>query len=216
MTSLWDISGCIRVLQCLRSTVILPVPLLFKCPIWPRDLVLPSLTISIRIGERRPTSGRTGGNDNYETTYSVGPRFIWRTDEANYFLHSLVSLNRVSIGGLSAGNGIGAILGGGMDLPINKKLAFRLFEADYVWSRHNYSDFADSDFPDLRRASVRRRPPEHGTCFSWGGAPPVTPAASCSVQPTEVFVGEPISATVVHQQLQSQAYRHLCLERQRG
>src|SRR5208282_6688168 len=35
-----------------------------------------------------------------------------------------------------------------------------------------------------------------GLVFSWGGAPAVTPAASCSVQPTEVMVGEPITATV--------------------
>jgi hypothetical protein len=71
--------------------------------------------------------GQNWGDDNYETTYSVGPRFIWRTDDANFFLHSLVSLNRVSVGGLATGNGIGAILGGGMDLPITKRLAFRLF-----------------------------------------------------------------------------------------
>jgi outer membrane protein OmpA-like peptidoglycan-associated protein len=32
--------------------------------------------------------------------------------------------------------------------------------------------------------------------FSWGGAPPVTPTAACSVQPTEVMVGEPVTATV--------------------
>ncbi len=140
--------------------------------------------------------GQNWGNDNYETTYSVGPRFIWRTDEANYFLHSLVSLNRVSIGGLNAGNGIGAVVGGGMDLPINKKLAFRLFEADYVWGRHNYSDFADSDFPGLRRPSFEGVRLRTGLVFSWGGAPAVAPAASCSVQPGEVLVGEPITATV--------------------
>ena len=56
--------------------------------------------------------GQNWGNSNYETTYSVGPRFMWRTDGANYFLHSLVSLNRVSVNGLGANNGIGAILGG--------------------------------------------------------------------------------------------------------
>jgi hypothetical protein len=45
----------------------------------------------------------------------------------------------VSVSGLNAQNGIGAILGGGMDLPIKKWLAFRLFEADYVWAHHNYA-----------------------------------------------------------------------------
>jgi len=35
-----------------------------------------------------------------------------------------------------------------------------------------------------------------GVVFSWGGAPAVTPAASCTVQPSEVMVGEPITANV--------------------
>ncbi len=140
--------------------------------------------------------GQNWGDDNYETTYSIGPRFIWRTDGANYFLHSLVSLNRVSVGGLTTGNGIGAILGGGMDLPIRKGLAFRLFEADYVWARHNYADFAAPEFPDLRRPSFEGVRLRTGLVFSWGGAPPVAPAAACSVQPGEVLVGEPITATV--------------------
>jgi hypothetical protein len=140
--------------------------------------------------------GQNWGSSNYETTGSIGPRFIWRTDGANYFLHTLISLNRVSIDGLNAGNGVGAILGGGMDLPIKKWLAFRLFEADYVWGRHNYADFVTSDFPDLRRPSFEGVRLRTGLVFNWGGAPPVTPTASCSVQPTEVMVGEPITASV--------------------
>jgi hypothetical protein len=32
--------------------------------------------------------------------------------------------------------------------------------------------------------------------FNWGGAPALVPAAACSVQPAEVLVGEPITATV--------------------
>ena len=140
--------------------------------------------------------GHNWGSSNYETTVSVGPRFIWRTDSANYFLHTLVSLNRVNVSGLNSSNGIGGILGGGMDLPIRKNIAFRLFEADYVWGRHNYADFAASDFPDLRRPSFDGVRLRTGLVFSWGGAPPVTPAASCSVQPSGVMVGEPITATV--------------------
>ena len=110
---------------------------------------------------------------NYETTGSIGPRFIWRTDTANYFLHTMISLNRVSITGLNAGNGIGAVLGGGMDLPIKKWLAFRLFEADYVWGRHNYSGFVSSDFPNLERVSFEGVRLRTGLVFSWVVAPAV-------------------------------------------
>ncbi|MBZ5682569.1 MAG: OmpA family protein [Acidobacteriia bacterium] len=140
--------------------------------------------------------GHNWGSSNYETTGSAGPRFIWRTEDANYFVHALASYNRLAVNGLSPSNGIGVILGGGMDLPFGKWFAWRLFEADYVWAKHNYADFASSNFPSLRRPSLEGARLRTGVVFSWGGAPAVTPAASCSVQPTEVMVGEPITATV--------------------
>jgi len=140
--------------------------------------------------------GHNWGAGNYETTGSIGPRFMWRTDGANYFLHTLLSLNRLSVSGLNADNGVGAILGGGMDLPIRKWVSFRLFEADYVWARHNYSDFADTPFPNLRHPSLEGVRLRTGLVFNWGGAPALVPAATCSVQPSEVMVGEPITATV--------------------
>lgn len=139
--------------------------------------------------------GHNWGNSNYEFTGSVGPRFIWRTDNTNFFLHTLVSWNRVNVNGLNGSNGVGAILGGGMDLPIRKTLAWRLFEADYVWARHNYADFAAPEFPDLRRPSFGGVRLRTGLVFSWGGAAPVAPAASCSLQPSEVIVGESVTAT---------------------
>jgi hypothetical protein len=137
------------------------------------------------------------GTSVTESTGSIGPRFIWRTDSANYFVHTLISLNRVNVPGLNTFDGIGAVLGGGMDLPIRKWLALRLFEADYVWARHDYaSAAAPSPTNDLRNPSFDGARLRTGLVFSWGGAAPVTPAASCSVQPTEVMVGEPLTATV--------------------
>ncbi|MGA2645810.1 MAG: hypothetical protein ABSF15_13950 [Candidatus Sulfotelmatobacter sp.] len=140
--------------------------------------------------------GHNWGSGNYETTGSIGPRFIWRTDGANYFIHAMVSLNRLSVNGLNAQNGVGAVLGGGMDLPIKKWLAFRLFEVDYVWGNHNYHEFATSANENLERPELEGVRLRTGFVFSWGGAPAVAPTASCSVQPTEVMVGEPITATV--------------------
>jgi outer membrane protein OmpA-like peptidoglycan-associated protein len=97
---------------------------------------------------------------------------------------------------LNEPNGVGVILGGGMDLPITKSIAIRLFEADYVWTRLNYANYASPSFPDLRHPSEEGVRLRTGLVFSWGGTPEVAPAASCSVQPTEVMVGEPITATV--------------------
>jgi hypothetical protein len=140
--------------------------------------------------------GQNWGSANYEVTGSLGPRIMLRTDSANYFVHGMVSLNRLSVTGLNAQNGVGAILGGGMDLPLKKWVSFRLFEADYVWAQHNYTEFVSSLDDSLRRPSFNGVRLRTGFVFSWGGAPEVTPTASCSVQPTEVMVGEPITATV--------------------
>ena len=93
-------------------------------------------------------------------------------------------------------NGLGAILGGGIDVPFTKKFAWRLIQADYVFARHNYAGYADSNFPNLRRASLEGARFRSGIVLSWGGAEGIPPAAACTVQPTEVIVGEPITATV--------------------
>ena len=140
--------------------------------------------------------GHNWGDGNYETTASVGPRLMFRTEGANYFLHALGGYNRLAVSGLNPHNGIGAVLGGGMDLPLKKWLSLRLFEADFVWAHHNYGDDVGPQFSSLRRPNAEGIRLRTGLLFNWGGAPALTPAASCSVQPAEVMVGEPVTATV--------------------
>jgi outer membrane protein OmpA-like peptidoglycan-associated protein len=141
--------------------------------------------------------GHSWGNSNYESTFSAGPRFMWRTEGSNIFLHALLSYNRFSVKGLPNGtDGIGAILGGGWDLPFTKNFSWRVFEANYVFARHNYASYAAPEFPDLRRPTLNGARLGTGVVFSWGGAPSLTPTAACSVQPTEVMVGEPVTASV--------------------
>src|ERR1700674_1120866 len=140
--------------------------------------------------------GHNWGNSNYETTASVGPRLMFRTDGANYFLHALASYNRLAVSGLDTHNGIGAVLGAGIDLPIAKRVSLRLFEADFVWAHHNYADNVGPQFTSLRRPNGEGVRLRTGRVFNWGGAPALTPSASCSVQPTEVMVGEPVTVTV--------------------
>ncbi len=133
--------------------------------------------------------------DNYETTASVGPRLIFRTDNTAFFLHTLLSYNRLSIDGLNAKNGIGAILGGGMDLKLNRLLSFRLFEADYVWARQNYEENVSAAFPGLRRVGLEGVRLRTGLVFNFGYGAVLTPSAAVSLQPTEVMTGEPVTAT---------------------
>src|SRR5579863_8611298 len=66
--------------------------------------------------------------DNYETTLSTGPKLSLRSEDSNFFLHTLLSYNRLNVNGLPTGNGIGAILGGGWDLRVNRTLSLRIIE----------------------------------------------------------------------------------------
>jgi outer membrane protein OmpA-like peptidoglycan-associated protein len=133
-----------------------------------------------------------------EWTASFGPRIMWRTENANFFIHALAGFNRVTYDNtadIKGNNGIGAVLGGGMDLPFTKHIGWRVFQVDYVWTKHNYSDIAAIEIANLRRPTFEGVRLRTGLVFSWGGAPPLVPAATCSVQPSEVLVGEPITAT---------------------
>ena len=141
--------------------------------------------------------GYNGGNGNSATTASVGPRFMWRSENANVFVHALGGGNWLSVGGAKTGtNGIGALLGGGMDIPLSKAVSFRLFEVDYVLGHHNYASAAGPQFSSLQRPLMEGVRLRTGIVFSWGGVTPLAPAAACSVQPAEVLLGEPIAATV--------------------
>jgi hypothetical protein len=132
-----------------------------------------------------------------EWTASGGPRFIVRTETAAFFIHALGGFNRVTYdAGTITHNGIGGIFGGGMDLPLTKTFSWRVFEADYVVGRHNFSSIAGPGSPDLERPTFGGARLRTGIVVNWGGAEPVAPTAACTVQPTEVMVGEPISANV--------------------
>lgn len=139
--------------------------------------------------------GNNWNSFGFETTLSVGPRVMLRTPGMNFFAHTLIGLNHLNVNNLTGDNGLGAVLGGGIDLPAWPRLSIRLFEADYVLGRHNYANFVDQAFPDLRRVALNGVRLRAGLLFNLGGAPELTPSLSCSVQPSEVMVGEPITAT---------------------
>jgi outer membrane protein OmpA-like peptidoglycan-associated protein len=132
-----------------------------------------------------------------EWTAGAGPRFIVRTETAAFFLHALGSFNRVTYdAGSITHNGFGGIFGGGMDLSLTKMFSWRVFQADYVVAQHNFANLAGPQFPSLQRPTFEGVRLRTGIVVNWGGAEPVAPTAACTVQPTEVMVGEPITATV--------------------
>ncbi len=133
------------------------------------------------------------GNDF--STYSVGPRFTYRGEGVNLFVHTLLGANHLNLANLPSRTGIGAILGGGIDIPIVKQFSIRLIEADYQWARQNFAKEVPVSQPDLRRASYEGVRLRSGVVFNFGGAPAVPVSASCSVDHAEVMQGEPVTAT---------------------
>jgi hypothetical protein len=129
------------------------------------------------------------------STYSLGPRFTWRGDGINFFAHTLLGDNHIT-SPVGARNGIGAILGGGIDIPIVKRISLRLIEADYQWARQNYASTVPANQPDLRHSSFEGARLRTGVVFNFGGEPEVPPSAACSVDHAEVMQGEPVAATV--------------------
>ena len=132
-----------------------------------------------------------------EHMLSIGPRIMWRGDGVNFFAHTMLGLNILRPDGLPSSTGIGAVLGGGMDLKLVHGFDLRLFEADYVLGRHNYAGEAPATESSLQRPVLNGVALRTGIVFNWGGGEPMAPpAASCSLDHTEVMVGEPLHATV--------------------
>jgi outer membrane protein OmpA-like peptidoglycan-associated protein len=128
-------------------------------------------------------------------TVTFGPRYTYRGEGANYFIHTLLGWNRMNNPFTGPHNRIGAILGGGIDIPVNRSFGIRLFEADYQWVGENFSNLVPATQPNLRRPNWNGARLRAGILFYVGGAPEIPPTASCSVQPSEVMVGEPVTAT---------------------
>jgi outer membrane protein OmpA-like peptidoglycan-associated protein len=137
--------------------------------------------------------GDVGHNwDNYETTVSVGPRLMFRTEDTNFFIHALVSYNRLGIDGLEASNAVGGLAGGGMDWRLTRRFSWRVFEADWVGATHHYPQFFPAALARPGLSGVRLR---SGLVFNMDFPAGQPVAASLSVQPAEVMVGEGITAT---------------------
>ena len=122
---------------------------------------------------------------------SFGPKFTYRTTHVAPFLEALVGDHRLTPDAFHDINKLGFMFGGGLDFKVTKHVALRVPRVDYVMSSYRYGPSATTRSTDLRgiRAQV-------GVVFTWGGEHKVTPPrAACSVQPTDVFAGEPVSAS---------------------
>jgi outer membrane protein OmpA-like peptidoglycan-associated protein/opacity protein-like surface antigen len=135
-------------------------------------------------------------------TYLVGPRLSFRHERVTPFLQVMVGAAHagpVTIDGCSGDpvcNPLGSdtafalTAGGGLDIKLRRRLALRLFQAEYLATRFHdpFSANAGRDWQGNLRLST-------GLVFRFGGSTPPPPppnrppVASCSVDKTMVYAG---------------------------
>jgi len=141
--------------------------------------------------------GINGNRNALINTATIGPKLTFRNNEGvAFFLHALGGIERMSAKTAGSSNGPAAILGGGMDIKLWKPLTLRLFEADAVIARQNWSDVVSPADGALRRPTYWGARLRTGVVFNFGGEPEVPVAANCTIDHSEVLVGEPLHATV--------------------
>lgn len=122
-------------------------------------------------------------------TVMFGPKVMYRTEHLTPFGELLVGLARLSPAGRDSANGLGVAVGGGFDLNVARRVAWRVIQADYI--RQQYNNSSGLGVGHMNGARV-----QGGLVLLLGGMEPLTPpSASCSVQPTAVMAGEPVNAT---------------------
>ena len=140
-------------------------------------------------------SGETGVaqriDDAAFSNLSFGPKFTFRSAHFSPFLEALVGDHRLMPDAFHDIDKLGLMLGGGLDANLSRHIALRLIRADYVISNYRYGPSASTPSTNLRGVRLQA-----GVVFNFGGERNVTPpTAACSLQPSEVFAGEPVTAT---------------------
>jgi outer membrane protein OmpA-like peptidoglycan-associated protein len=122
---------------------------------------------------------------------SVGPKITFRSRHFSPFLEALVGEHRLTSDLFGADDEVGFMGGGGLDLNLNRHIAWRMFRADFVFSNHQYGPESIVPATDVRGARL-----QSGLVFLFGPGPAGPPvSASCNTHPSEVMVGEPATAT---------------------
>jgi outer membrane protein OmpA-like peptidoglycan-associated protein len=138
-------------------------------------------------------------------TYMFGPQIKKHTGIVQPFGEVLVGAAHTNAyanianaeGGSASGsgnnNGFALAAGGGIDFKINRYFSARPVEVDYLLTRFSANHVANYTANQNNFRYVG------GVVFTFGGAPPIPPTASCSVSPSQIMAGDPVSASVVPQ-----------------
>ena len=132
------------------------------------------------------------------------------------FIHALGTFNRVTTNnGFITSNGVGVILGGGLDVPFGKKFAWRVFGADYVWALHNFANYAPPECGAAAASRVQWRKTANRYCDELGRSAGTGSRGGLHGAADRSIGGRTDHGECHGQQFQSEAHCLLQLERQR-
>jgi outer membrane protein OmpA-like peptidoglycan-associated protein len=122
---------------------------------------------------------------------SMGPKLTLRTQHFSPFVEALVGWHSLSSDLFQTDNRFGFMAGGGLDLKLTRRVAWRVIRGDFVFSNHQYGPSSAVPATDVRGVRL-----QSGLVFMFGGkSAPAPVSASCAINPSEVMVGEPATAT---------------------
>ena len=135
-------------------------------------------------------SGRINSSLN---TFMVGPKLTFRGEHFSPFAEVLVGLSRFRPSGFEPDHRLAFQAGAGIDMGLNRHWALRLIQADFIGVHHQ----TDSPTPGSPFKSVFHGSRlQGGIVYLVGGEEALPVSASCSVDKSEVWPGEPVKATV--------------------
>ncbi len=139
-------------------------------------------------------SGEVGADrvdDAALSNLSIGPKFTFRHRHFSPFLEVLAGDHRLMPDAFHDVQKFGFMAGGGLDLKLTRHFAWRMLRADFVYSTYRYAPQATTSETEIRGVRLQT-----GLNFNLGGGPPpAPPVAACTIDPSEVFVGEPATAS---------------------
>jgi len=145
--------------------------------------------------------GYTGNVNGNVFTYMFGPQIKKHTGVFQPFGEVLVGAAHSNLyatlynaengttNATSDNNAFAFATGGGLDLRLTRHISARPVQVDYLLTRFGVNGTSYTGSQNNFRYFA-------GINFTFGGAPPIPPTASCSVQPTEIMAGDPVTATI--------------------
>jgi outer membrane protein OmpA-like peptidoglycan-associated protein len=141
-------------------------------------------------GESEATLGKKIDDTDF-SNLSIGPKITFRHEHLSPFLEALVGDQRLAPAVFGDVDKLGFMVGGGLDLKVAEHISLRLIRADYVMSSYRFGPSSTTPSTDIRGLRAQA-----GIVLTFGGEEPRTPpSAVCSVHPSEVFAGEPVTLT---------------------